>query len=291
MFTLTTDTSCDIPRKQLDEAGIPWLPLTFTIDGVTYPDDFEGDRQYSDFYAKIRAGAMPTTSQINAFLHEEFFDKLLDQGIKEIVHLPLSSGLSNTYLSALQGAQAAMQKHPGSTVTVIDTLSATQGHRLLLTDAQQLRDAGVSAKEATRELIYQRARIHHWIIADDLMHLKRGGRVSGPAAYIGTMLNIKPIIIINDTGKLVVVHKAKGTAKAMGYVLDRMKQYGEDIDSQTVYLASADAPDKAAQMEQVIKHDFSCKVVTGWIGPVIGAHTGPGTLGIVFKTTGRLSNS
>lgn len=290
MFLLTTDTSCDIPRLELDRLQIPWTPLTFTVSGQTFADDFSSDKEYKTFYDKVRTGAMPITSQISAYIHEEFFCAQLGKGATEIVHLTLSGGLSSTYASAVAGAKNALEKHPTCKIFVIDTLSATQGHRALLEDAILLRDKGMNGQEAAAELEKQKERIHHWIVVDDLMHLKRGGRVSGPAAYIGSMLKIKPVLIINNEGKLAVVYKAKGTAKAMNYVLEMMHRYAQDIATQTVYLASADATDKAEEMAKLITAEFGCKVVTGWIGPVIGAHTGAGTLGIVFKGEGRLNN-
>lgn len=291
MFIISTDTSCDKPRGYLDEMQVPWLPLTFTIDGRTHDDDFTSDGQYRDFYERIREGVLPSTSQISAFLHEEFFDHILESQSGDIVHLPLSDGLSATHKSACAAAEESMRKHPGRKIYVVNTLSATQGHARILDEALMLRGNGETAEKAAAALNDLAARIHHWIIVDDLMHLKRGGRVSGAAAAIGTLLNLKPVLIINDAGKLAVVHKAKGTVKAMKYVIDRMREYGDGIDSQTVYLASADAQDKADAMTALIKENFAAKVQTGWIGPVIGSHTGCGTLGIVFVAKHRLSNT
>lgn len=290
MFTISTDTSCDVFRPDLDGLNVKWIPLTFIIGEQSFFDDFDKDSRYKAFYEKIRGGAVPSTSQINVFLHEEFFDSILEGGATEIVHLSLSGGLSNTYINAQQAAIACMERHPGKKIFVVDTLGATQGHRALLDLAISLRDCDTSAKSAAAQLEERRDNLQHWIIVDDLMHLKRGGRVSGAAAYIGSLLNLKPILIINDEGKLCVVHKSKGTAKAMNYLIDMMKQHGDDIDNSTVYIATADATDKVEQMKKLIEENFKCKVVVGWIGPVIGAHTGAGTLGIVFKSKGRLCN-
>lgn len=290
-FCLTTDTSCDVFRNELDEKQIPWIPLSFTIDGVTYDDDFSSDDRYADFYDKIKSGAMPTTSQINVFNHEEFFEKVIANGAKNIIHLTLSGGLSNTVNSARTAAQNVTEKHHDCKIYILDTFSATQGHRYVLDEAVKLRDGGVSVQDAYNELETLASKVHHWIVVDDLMHLKRGGRVSGASAYIGSLLNIKPVLIINSEGKLAVVKKAKGTLKAYQYVMEMIKEHAEDLDNLVIYLADADANDKVEEMKKLIKEAYpAADVRVGWIGPVIGAHTGSGTLGIVFKGKKRLDN-
>ncbi len=283
MFTLATDTSCDVLRNELDAAGIAWVPLTYTIDGETNPDDFTRDEQYKDFYAKVRGGAMPSTSQINTFVQEEFLEKLVSNGAIDIVYLTLSSGLSATYSSACQAAEAVCERHPECKINVVDTLGATQVHRMVLDDATALRDKGLTGDEAAKILREETNKIHVWIIVDNLNHLKRGGRVSGAAAAIGTLLKIKPMIVFDKEGKLKVMHKAKGFRKAMEYVLDYMKEWSPNVKE--VYLAQADALDSATEMTELIHGAFKdCAVKTGWVGPVIGAHTGAGMLGIVFKS-------
>ncbi len=283
MFTLATDTSCDVMRDELDAAGIAWVPLTYTIDGETRPDDFTRDEQYKEFYAKVRGGAMPSTSQINTFVQEEFLEKLAANGATDIVYLTLSSGLSATYSSACQAADAVRERHPECKINVVDTLGATQVHRMVLDDATALRDKGLSGDEAAKILREETNKIHVWIIVDNLNHLKRGGRVSGAAAAIGTLLKIKPMIVFDKEGKLKVMHKAKGFRKAMEYVLDYMKEWSPNVKE--VYLAQADAQESAREMSELICGEFKdCVVKTGWVGPVIGAHTGAGMLGIVFKS-------
>lgn len=287
-FVLSSDSSCDEYKSDLRKRRIRCVPLTFTIDGVTYDDDFDSNEQYAQFYLRLKEKKMPTTSQITAFQHEEYFNAILADGAKEIVHITLSSGLSNTYNSAVMGAQSAMDAHPGSKIFVVDSLGATQGQRLLVDEGERLREAGFSAKEAAKALNEIAAQVHHWILVHDLHHLKRGGRVSAASAYIGSVLKIKPVLIINDEGKLAVVHKAKGVKNGLKYFLDRFQEYGVDHAAQTVYLASADADDLAQECKTMLQDRFGCTVKIGWIGPVIGAHTGGGTLGFVFRARRRL---
>lgn len=286
---LSTDSSCDVYKSELESQNVSWIPLTFTVDDVTYEDDFSDNDRYRHFYAQLREGKLPTTSQINAYLHEEYFTALLERGYNSIVHLTLSSGLSATYESACQAAENVMETHPGSKIYIVDSLGATQAQRIVLDEGIALRDAGLAAKDIAAGMEKCAAETHVYIVVDDLYHLKRGGRVSGAAAFVGTKLKLKPIIILNAKGALQVITKVQGTRKALRYVLEKLKAQAVDLDAQTVYLASADCLDTAKEFEEMLRAESSCEIVTGWIGPVIGAHTGGGTLGIVYRGKERLT--
>ncbi len=290
-FILTTDTSCDVFRKELDSALIPWLPLSFTINGVSNEDTFTTNEEYVDFYKKIKDGAMPTTSQINVYNHEEFFKAQVEKGAKEIVHLTLSGGLSSTNGSAKIAAENVMNSFGDVNIFIVDTLSATLGHRYILDAAKALRDSKVSGKDAAKELESLASRLHHWVIVDDLMHLKRGGRVSGASAYIGSLLKVKPILVINNEGKLAVVKKAMGTSKAFSAIMDEAKARIINPQKPKFYIAQADAAEKADALEKLILEQYPLAEITkGWIGPVIGSHTGCGTIGLVYEGDKRLTN-
>ena len=289
-FLITTDTSCDVPRNELKKMGVPYIPLSYTIDGATHLDEFSSDQEFKQFYAHLKAGALPVTSQINSYLHEEFFVDLFKKGNQEILHLSLSSGLSNTYNSAVVGAECAMEKCPGLKVRVIDTLSATQAHRALLDKAIKLRKENLEFALVADTLDALKNNLQAWVLVDDLMHLKRGGRVSGPAAHVGTMLKIKPILVIDSVGKLTVVSKANGSKKAMTYCVDAFFKYNAG-HCETLYLAGADAEEKMDEFTKMVRErGFKGKIKRGWIGPIIGAHTGAGTLGVVFFGESRLPN-
>ncbi|MDE6399031.1 MAG: DegV family protein, partial [Clostridiales bacterium] len=282
MFTLATDTSCDVMRNELDALGIPWVPLTFTIDGETHPDDFTCDAQYKAFYEKVRAGAMPTTSQINTFVQEEFLEKIVAGGANDIVYITLSSGLSATYESGCKAAQEVLARHPDCHIEVVDSRGATQVTHMLLDSAIRLRDSGISGEEAAKILRAEPDKPHVLFMVDDLNHLRRGGRVSGVAAAIGTLLKIKPILTFDKEGKLHVVHKAKGVRRALEYVCDEIAKRAPNVKE--VYIAQGDAPEALAEMTAMLKERFGCEVKAGWCGPVIGAHTGAGILGMIFKS-------
>ncbi|MCI9517869.1 MAG: DegV family protein [Clostridia bacterium] len=288
-FLLSTDTSCDEFKSVMKEKRVSYIPLTYSVDGVTHDDDFDSNEEYAAFYAMLKDKKMPTTSQITAFTHEEYFNSLIEGGAKNIIHLTLSSGLSNTYNSAVMGAADSMKKYPDAKIYVVDSLSATQGQCFVMDEGIRLRDEGVDAEEAARRLYETAGNVHHWFFADDLFHLHRGGRVSAASAIIGSVLKIKPVLIINNEGKLAVVHKAKGVRNALKYFTEQYEKYAEKLDGD-VYLPQGDNFELAEAFKAELIEKYGCNVKIGWVGPIIGAHTGGGMLGFVFKGKGRLSN-
>ncbi len=279
-FTLSADTSCDIFRSELKADGIEYRPLIYTIDDVAYFDEFTEDKDYKAFYDKIREGKMPTTSQINIAEHEEFFETLCEKYDGDILHITLSSGLSSTYTSACAAADAVNERR-GNRVYVVDSLGATIATRQVVDEAKRLRDSGVSAAQAADSLKEFANHLHTWFMPYDLMHLKRGGRVSGPSAYIGTALHIKPIIFINKNGGLSVMQKELGVGKGIRNMTDKFKKFGAETPHK-VYIASADSDlaEELLMSAKAVRPD--CTYEIGWIGPVIGAHTGCNAVGISF---------
>ncbi|MDE6966759.1 MAG: DegV family protein [Clostridiales bacterium] len=279
-FTLSADTSCDILRNEMTARGIEYRPLVYTIDYVPHFDEFAKDEDYKGFYDQIRAGKMPTTSQINIVEHEEFFETLLDKYEGDIVHVTLSSGLSSTYASACKAAENVNEKH-GKRVYVVDSLGATIATRHVVDEAQRLRDEGVCAADAAEQLKQFTYKLQTWFMPTDLMHLKRGGRVSGPSAYIGTALNIKPIINFDKYGALAVVQKKMGAGKGIAAMVEAFKKLSAAVPHK-VYIASADSEfaEELLQKAKAVRPD--CQFEIGWIGPVIGAHTGCNAVGISF---------
>lgn len=288
MFTLTTDTSIDIKRNELDEMGVPYIPLTFTVGGVAHEDRFTTDQEYEDFYANLKKGELPVTSQINPAAHEEFFDKVYKDKKRDIVHIALSSGLSKTYESACFAAKSFMDKTPGARVFIIDPLAATVASLPVFEKAIKLRDEGADAATAADELRAYAHRIQVYIIPDDLFHLKRGGRVSAASAAVGTVFNVKPIIVFDEEGHLAVYKKAIGFNRALKIVMEHIEQYCPNVAEKKIWIADACAHEQTAAAEKAIQQRFGCKTQVGWIGPVIGTHTGSGTIGIVFEANSRL---
>ncbi len=283
-FTLSTDTSCDIFKSELKARGIEYRPLVYTIDDVPYFDELDADADYKAFYDKIRAGKMPTTSQINVAEHEEFFDALCDKYDGDIVHITLSSGLSSTYASACKAAETVNAKR-GKRVYIVDSLGATIATRHVVDEAERLRDEGMTAENAVAALNVFIAHMQTWFMPFDLMHLKRGGRVSGPSAYIGTALHIKPIILINKYGGLSVMQKAMGAGKGLSVMTEIYKKRAAKAPHKA-YIASADSDLAQVLLEKIKAARPDCNVEIGWIGPVIGAHTGCNAVGVSFVSDG-----
>ncbi|MDE6618632.1 MAG: DegV family protein [Clostridiales bacterium] len=281
-FTLSTDRSCDIFCSDLDNRGIKYISQVYTIDEVPHIDDFDNDGQYKGFYDLIRAGKMPTTSQINIAEHEEFFEKVLSECEGDLLHITLSSGLSSTYQSALTAAANVNEKLGKTRVYVLDSLAATSVQRIVVDEAEKLRDEGLSAAEALEKMNYITKHIAVRFMPTDLMHLKRGGRVSGPSAVIGTALRIKPILCINKEGGLSVVTKKIGVAAGVSYMADFFKQFNAAC-TKRVYLPCADNQEVAETLKaKILEIRPDCEVIIGWVGPVIGAHTGAGMVGVTF---------
>lgn len=281
-FTLSTDTSCDIFRSDLKERGIEYRPLVYTIDEVPHFDEFNKDEEYVGFYDEIRAGKMPTTSQINVVEHEEFFEGLVNKYKGDIIHITLSSGLSSTYESACKAAETVNEKY-GKRVYVVDSLGATVVQRLVVDEAEKYRNSGLSAAEAVEKLNEFKSRVQVWFMPTDLMHLKRGGRVSGASAVIGTALNIKPVLIINKNGGLSVVAKKIGAGKGMSFMVDMFKKFNAHCTADCkVYIPNADSQYSKEMCDRIKAVRPDCDVEIGWIGPVIGAHTGCGATGVAF---------
>lgn len=209
---LSTDSASDLLKGQMEALGIRCIPLTYTVGGETFDGIFSSEDEYTAFYDQIRAGALPTTSLINEMLYREYFSALADEA-DEIVHLSLSGGLSGSYNNAVEAAEAVMRERPDVHIYVIDSLGATQAQRNTLDEGVKLRDAGLSGKEIADGMRKCVSETQVYIVVDDLFHLKRGGRVSGAAAAIGSVFNVKPIVILDDRGRLEVVGKVIGSKR------------------------------------------------------------------------------
>ncbi len=279
-FILAADTSGDIFKTEMTARHIAYKPLVYTIDGVEYKDEFSKDEQYKAFYDEIRKGKLPTTSQINTQEHEDFFEKLLSENDGDLVYVTLSSGLSSTYASAKLAAQNVAERTKRN-IYVVDSLGATISQRHVVEEAERLRDAGESAQNAFEALGEFVKHIHTWFMPTDLMHLKRGGRVSGAMAYLGTALNIKPIIFIDKLGKLPVMKKLHGAPKGISYMADIFEKSSAKTPHK-FYVASADSEFAPEMLKKAKEARPDCEGEIGWIGPVIGSHTGCGAVGISF---------
>ncbi len=279
-FLLTTDNTCDLPRELLEEAGVAALSLNYTVQGKTY--DASNDLPAHTFYDLMRAGEMPTTSQVNPEEAERFFRSCL-QGHDTILHLAFSSGLSGTWQSACIAAQAVMEELPDKKIIVVDTLAASMGEGLMVHYAMKLRDEGKTAEEAAAWLEAHKQNFVHLFTVDDLNHLYRGGRVSRASAVLGTMLSMKPILHVDDTGHLVALGKVRGRKKSLTELVDRMGELVGDWKNEIVMISHGDCLEDAAFVRDLVRERFGIEsFLVDYVGTVIGSHTGPGVVTLFF---------
>lgn len=284
MFKLTCDSTVDLPQSYMDERDIEYVCLKFIMDGETFPDDLGQSMNYSDFYQKIREGAMPTTSQVNVQDYLDFFEPMLSRG-ESVLHIGFSSGLSGSYGAAVVARNELLEKYPEAQLQIIDSLAASSGHGLFLDMAADLRDKDTPIEEAFLSLERDKLKVHHWFFTTDLTHLKRGGRVSPTAAAIGGLLNICPLMRVSNEGKLVPQEKVRGKKKVMEEMVNRMEKHAGADYAGKVFISNSDVPADALKVAEMIEQRFprvQKPIRIESIGTVIGSHTGPGTVALFF---------
>ena len=289
-YIIMTDSCCDLNQQEVEELDLTVLPLSFTIEGRTLlntPDC--ADMAPEEFFQKIAAGADCTTAAVNVGQVTDAMKAALSEE-KDILCICFSSALSTTYQSACIAANDLRAEHPEAKIIVIDSLSASRGQGMLLYRAvRERREKGLAIEalaDYVRSIIQSQC---HWFIVDDLNHLKRGGRVSAAAALAGTVLGIKPVMHTDSEGRLTPVSKARGTKAALRALVDKVAEIGVEPDkNQPMFICHANCPDSVAYVKELLKERFGVTDVRAdFIGPVIGAHTGCGTLGLFFVGTER----
>ena len=287
-YVIMTDSCCDLTDQMARDLELEVLPLTMHMDGQDYPNDLAGTAiSNQEFYKRIRAGKLATTSAVNVGQFQDAMRRVLESG-RDIVCVCFSSALSTTYQSAVIAAEDLRAEFPEAEIHVVDSLSASLGQGLLLYLAVEQKRKGLTAAELAKWVEDNRLTVCHWFTVDDLNFLKRGGRVSATTALLGTMLSIKPIMHTSDEGKLVPVSKARGRKAAIAALLDKIEALGIHPEKQTMFICHADCEEDAKAAAQTIQDRFGTPTVhINYIGPVIGSHTGPNTMGIFFVGTQR----
>ncbi len=284
-FTLSTDSTCDLYHDFIVENDIKFVPLTFTMekDGKMedHLDNFTEYSQYVDFYNQLRAGGFSRTSMLNYESHYQHFLKMAKEGAEDVVHFTISSGLSPTKTVAAKAAADVKKDYPKFEVYVVDPLTATVGQGALVRIALEWRNAGKTAQETYDYVNSLRLHIQHFVVANDLYYLKRGGRVSGVSAAVGTMLNIKPILTFDCDGKLQVIDKVKGNKKAIAFIKAKMEKEGPD-ENKYVFIVHTDNEPCAKELEEYVKERFGIQPYVSIMGPVIGSHVGPGAFALGY---------
>ena len=284
---IITDSACDLTRDYIKNNNIGLLSLILNLDGQAIKDDLGETLSYKDFYNKMREGATPTTSQINAHEFEEEFIKYIKNG-DSIIYISLSSSLSGTFNSANIAKDNLMDEYPNSNIYLVDSLSVSVGQGLLVAKACEMRDSGIGAEEIVNWLEENKRKVIHSILIDDLNHLKRGGRISGATAAIGGLLNIKPTLFLDDEGKLIQGEKIKGKKKALRFLVNEVREKAVDTENEILYICHGDCLEEAETLRDIILEEVKFKdVIINYVGNVVGAHAGPGVLAAVFLSNNR----
>ena len=280
-YKIITDSSCDFTDQMCAELDIAYAPLTVTYNGESH-SNFSEEAAIKSFYDQLRSGVTATTSAVNPEGWANVMEPALAEG-HDLLVIAFTSGLSTTYQSAVIAAGELREKYPERKINVVDSLCAALGQGLLIWYACKKRDEGMSLEDLTAWVEENKLHLCHWVTVDDLSHLKRGGRISATTALVGTMLNIKPIIHVDDEGKLVNVAKVRGRKSAIEYIAGKLGELGEGFDNETAFVVHGDCPADAEVLANIIKEKYGVKNVhIGYLGPVIGAHTGPGVLAVFF---------
>lgn len=282
-FVILTESSADLSPQLVEKLGITVLPLSFILDGNTYQDyPDQREMESHDFYEQLRQGKTATTSAVNVHDYTVALEKLLKEG-HDVLVMSFSSGLSSTYQSSVLAVDELREAYPDRKFYTVDTLSASLGQGLLVCLAANERNNGKSIEEVRDWVEHNRLKLCHQFTVDDLHFLKRGGRISATTAAVGSLLQIKPVLHVDDEGKLVSIGKARGRAAALRALVDKMEQTAIEPGSQTVFISHGDCPEAAEQVAQMVRDRFGIQnIVINHIGPVIGAHSGPGTVALFY---------
>jgi len=282
-FIISTENTTDLPQSFLDEHNIGLMFLPYTLDGITY--DMNSQLPEKTFYDKVRNGSMPTTSQINPTEARNDFKKLIDTYHCDILHIAFSSGLSGTYNNTRLAAEELMEEGIPYKIIVIDSLCASMGEGLFVYKAVKLKEQGFSIEDTAKWLEDHKMNFAHNFTVDDLNHLYRGGRVSKTAAVLGTIVNIKPMLHVDEEGHLVVVNKVRGRKKSLIALVDSMEaQIGSWRDkNDMIFISHGDSLEDAEFVQKLIEERFGYKsFLLNTIGATIGAHSGPGTVALFY---------
>lgn len=286
-FVITADSNCDLLPEYVREKNIGIIPHYYDIDGVVYGDEI--NLSVKEFYDKMRQGKMPTTMASNPAVIRDTFQNYVEQGL-DVLHISFSSKLSGGHSNVVVGAAEICEENPGSKILVLDSLNVSLGEGMVIMKAVKMKEAGSTMEEIAQWIEENKMHFCVQFTVDDLFHLQRGGRVSKLTAVVGSMINVKPILVVNQEGGLVSSGSVRGRKKSLATIVDNMeKQMGEYKDSDDVIcVVHGDAQADADYVVKLIKEKFPKKtVIVNSISPSIGAHSGPGAIGVIYMGDGR----
>ena len=286
-FTLSCESTIDLPFSYTEERNIPVLFYSYTVDGVEYQDDMGRDpKARPQFYAFLKEGKIPRTSQLNVFQYLAFFDNLLQKG-GDVLHIAFGSGMTNSVANAFQAAEQLREKYPEQKLVVVDSLCSSSGYGLLVDGAADLRDEGRTIDEVAAWVMEKRKRVHHQFYSFDLRYYRQSGRMSGAAATIGSVLNICPIMRLDDGGRIIAYDTVRGKKNAIRETIRTMERYadrGAEYDEKC-FICHSNCPEEAEETKIAVKEHFphiKGDIRICDIGTIIASHCGPGTVAVFF---------
>lgn len=286
-IVIITDSCSDLPLSYIKEHNLPIINYTYNNQGTEFIDDLGQTISHKEFYDLIREGAMPTTSQINSQIFYDGFESYIKEG-KAVIFISFSSALTGSVNNAIMARHMILENYPDADLTIVDTRAASLGQGLLVHYALEMLEGGSSKEEIVTWLEENKLRLNHWFTVSDINHLRRGGRISGAAAFVANIVDIKPVLGIDDSGSLIPIHKTKGRKRAIRMLIDKFEEYAINPQEQVVAISHADSPEDANLLADRIKRKFNVKdIIIGNIGPTIGSHAGPDTLALFFLAERR----
>lgn len=281
-YTIITDTTCDLPQDYYEKSNVTVVALTYMLDGVEYDGTFENSLKPALFYEKLRGGIMAKTAAVSPETMARIFTNVLEQG-SDLLYVAFSSGLSSTYQSACIARDELAGKYPDQKILCVDSLCASLGEGLLLDLVLRKAKEGANVEELAAYAEEVRLHVCHYFTVDDLNHLYRGGRVSKTTALFGTMLGIKPVMHVDEEGRLIPIGKVRGRRQSLDALVSKMGTKIEGCDNPYVFISHGDCIDDAKYVAAQVKAKYGIKTeIIGTIGPVIGSHSGPGTVALFF---------
>ena len=287
-YEIVTDSSADLTDELIEQYGIHIVSLSFRVGGEEFPCYVQGEKtDYKQFYDRMRKGEMVDTSLIDMSTCRDIFEGILKKG-NDVLYIGFSSALSGSYNAGTMVAESLRDAYPERKIVTIDSLSASMGEGLLVYHVAEQRRSGKSIDEVSEWLIANRLHLCHWFTVDDLFHLKRGGRISAATALVGTVLGVKPVLHVDDEGKLVAVGKVRGRRRSLEALVDEMEKTCTNPTEQVVFISHGDCLEDAQYVERLVRERLKVKDVRiNYVDPVIGAHSGPGTIALFFLGTAR----
>ncbi len=285
-YVVTCCSTADLPYEYFQKRKIPFVRFHFHMDGKDYLDDLGQTIPFDEFYTRIAAGALPTTSQVNVGEYIAFFEPFLAQGL-DVLHLSLSSGISGTYHSALLAREQLLEKYPERQIQIVDSLGASSGYGLLVDMVVDKMESGATIEHACAWAEENKLNIHHWFFSTDLTHYKRSGRISAASAALGNLLNIYPLMNMDDQGKLIPRQKIHGKKRVISEMVQKMEEHAQNgtAYSGKCFISHSACYEDARMVADLIEAKFphlQSSVMINYVGTVIGSHTGPGTVALFF---------